>query len=462
MTLEGHKEKIVCAEFDSRGRNICSIAADNQIRIWRVMDGRCTKTLNTKVDSQITCCTTSTTGQGQKPVLICGCLDGTIIIYDLERKTKMLILKGHSKEIRQLKLHPIKKELLCSSSGDGTLRLWDLVRGDCSQVVDGEFGVLPAFTFIPNTGHLLLACCQASAPPAKESQLQKITRSTFMFLASGSGSAKLQGAGWNEGSTKLVLVGFDGTAFTSMMATAPLHSVKNERVTSATFTESAESICSVTSKKVHVWDIKFKAIVPSMREPGDGEIAINIFEPEREARPSELMEEIEPDELEQGPTHGAGVDGAPASSNNGFRRAPAHDMSSYPPNYHAERGRREEAVEQRLLESPGNGGGGGPPRAPRAPAGINEIEEVEGDSDDEANPRVTAAVGWSLKPMEPASNTSQYGGFGQGGVVAVPIADDDPGAPGAGVGSAPRGKKSWRGRGGGAPNHDHDVSPDYS
>eukprot|EP00961_Rhodomonas_salina_P043028 578605-Rhodomonas_salina.4 len=39
MTLEGHKEKIVCAEFDSRGRNICSIAADNQIRIWRVMDG---------------------------------------------------------------------------------------------------------------------------------------------------------------------------------------------------------------------------------------------------------------------------------------------------------------------------------------------------------------------------------------------------------------------------------------
>mmetsp|Transcript_12357 Transcript_12357/g.24580 ORF Transcript_12357/g.24580 Transcript_12357/m.24580 type:complete len:547 (-) Transcript_12357:456-2096(-) len=450
MLLTGHEDKVTCGAFDSRGRSICTTSLDKNIRIWRVMDGRCTKVLGGEklVDGPVTSCLMSVMGATQKQVIVCGCDDGSVAVIDVAKKERLMTLKGHEKGIKQCMLHPLKQELLCTSSEDGTLRLWNLAQGECTQVIDGEFGDISAFSFIPRTGHLIFACCRPNRPPENESTVGKFARSTLMFLASGAGSKSLHGAGWGEGSAQLVLVGFDGNSFSAMMASEMLH-IKNEMVTSACFTESAEGICSVTGKKVYLWDIKYKAIVPSNHRPGEGEIAINIFEPDAQGRTSD--EEVEED-TGAGAVAGTGIHNPPEDGRpQQFLPAPAHVLSSYPPNFHEPRAVREADeddrlhVEQRLLTPHGAGNGAGEGRrrpVPRQQPELNTSSEIEEEDPEDEITRVTASVGWSLKPVEPASNTIT-------GVRAVPISDDEQGvAAGAGVG-LPR-VKNWTGKAGGA------------
>ncbi len=66
--------------------------------------------------------------------LITGDENLTLLLYDLEHKSLIHALSGHSEEIRSLAMTPDAR-LGFSAAGDGTLRVWDLSTGVCLRVI---------------------------------------------------------------------------------------------------------------------------------------------------------------------------------------------------------------------------------------------------------------------------------------------------------------------------------------
>ncbi len=69
-------------------------------------------------------------------VLACGCVDNTVKLWDVKRRTMISNLKGHSDFVVSLCM--VSKDVLASGSRDDTVRLWDLRTGHTKMVLEGH------------------------------------------------------------------------------------------------------------------------------------------------------------------------------------------------------------------------------------------------------------------------------------------------------------------------------------
>lgn len=78
--------------------------------------------------------------------LISGSRDSTICIWDMDSDATdpKLVLKGHAKTVRCLKVHG---GVLVSAGYDGESRVWDIYTGQCLRVLKGHTGTLFALCF---------------------------------------------------------------------------------------------------------------------------------------------------------------------------------------------------------------------------------------------------------------------------------------------------------------------------
>ncbi|KAE8324711.1 WD40-repeat-containing domain protein [Aspergillus sergii] len=78
--------------------------------------------------------------------LISGSRDSTICIWNLDSDATVpkLILKGHTKTVRYLKVHG---GVLISGGYDGEARVWDIQTGQCLHVLKGHTGTLYGLCF---------------------------------------------------------------------------------------------------------------------------------------------------------------------------------------------------------------------------------------------------------------------------------------------------------------------------
>ncbi len=205
QVIKGHKAGIKCVTFDSRGRTLCSGSSDGSVRIWRVMDGRCTHVLSEgeDKDTTVTCCTFNPREGGQ--VFLCsGRKDGDIVLWSLGEnragagppsigatKSGSVVRKlreGHKGRVRGCVFHTVSADLMCSFCQDSVVCVWSLAGGQCLQVIEAGIGQVLSVAFMTGTGHMLLACYVRDATKAKEENaMQRIAKGAFFFLASGSG-----------------------------------------------------------------------------------------------------------------------------------------------------------------------------------------------------------------------------------------------------------------------------------
>ncbi|KAJ1472047.1 WD40-repeat-containing domain protein [Baffinella frigidus] len=164
-TLSGHAGRVQCAAFDARGMNICSGSSDGSLRIWRTMDGRCScvlKVVPEDSEASLTACAFRPAFPGATGAIACGASDGSLWAPE------PVELKGHLKRVRLCIFHPAHPELLCTSSDDGTVKIWHSERGVCQQSLEGDLGEslegdldkVLSLAVLPTSGHLLIACIQ--------------------------------------------------------------------------------------------------------------------------------------------------------------------------------------------------------------------------------------------------------------------------------------------------------------
>jgi WD40 repeat protein len=89
-------------------------------------------------------------------ILASSSFDQTIRLWDIENKTCLKVLLGHSDRIPTLAFHP-KVEILASGSDDCTIKLWNITEGNCCNTLTGHSGRVGTVTFNADGNRLLSA-----------------------------------------------------------------------------------------------------------------------------------------------------------------------------------------------------------------------------------------------------------------------------------------------------------------
>ncbi|MBD2120436.1 NB-ARC domain-containing protein [Trichocoleus sp. FACHB-262] len=172
--LKGHTKNVYSVHFSPNHPTLASGSKDTSIRIWDVETGKCLNVLQGH-SSGIRCVRYSPDGQR----LASGDLDGCIQlwIHPLNSKTHSfnpeLSLRGHTNWVRNIVFSPKSDTLdwvrnivfspesdtLVSSSDDGTLRLWNVQDGYCTNIL-GEQTVSALALAISADGQVLISANQ--------------------------------------------------------------------------------------------------------------------------------------------------------------------------------------------------------------------------------------------------------------------------------------------------------------
>lgn len=246
--------------FNNSGRSLCSGSSDGMVRVWRVMDGRCTFALSEGkgADTTVTCCAFNPI-EGGEVLLCCGRKDGGLRLWSttigvdvrgaqgppsgmgvIARGGTVVqtVTDGHRGRVRSVAFHSLSSDTVFSHGDDMCVRVWGISTGECLQVIEGgESGLGEVLTFVimPGTGHLLLASsCREDSQREAEGSVQRFARGAFYFLASGSGGGKIEGLKPRDSGVRLVLISYDAdsSSYTGLLCSAVLPGGHAEKVRS--------------------------------------------------------------------------------------------------------------------------------------------------------------------------------------------------------------------------------------
>jgi WD40 repeat protein len=142
-TLDGHKWPVVCLKVLDNGE-LVSGSEDTTIRIWNLASAQCWSVLKGHTDA-IVCleiCENNTQ-------LVSGSEDGTMRFWNLEMGGKFLrTIKVHPAAVTRLKSLPNGQML--SASDDCTLKISDIITGQCLQSFHGHTNWIRCLEILAN------------------------------------------------------------------------------------------------------------------------------------------------------------------------------------------------------------------------------------------------------------------------------------------------------------------------
>jgi WD40 repeat protein len=169
QTLQEHTQMVWLVSFSPDRQTLVSASDDGTVRLWSAATGQCLRTLKTHSNWVL-----SVVFEAKGEQLISGHQDGQIRRWNRVTGTCLNLLKGHTGPVSAVVLLPSGTDsvrgnrpplsqltnserhgqLLASCSDDGTLKLWDLNRGECLRTLWGHQGWVQSLTVSPDGNNL--------------------------------------------------------------------------------------------------------------------------------------------------------------------------------------------------------------------------------------------------------------------------------------------------------------------
>lgn len=119
--LEGHQGGVETLDFAAQGKLLLSASEDCTLRFWDLESG---KVHELKCDFQAITLASNNDGS----LMVTGFNDGSISIWDLQKRTAIRSWTGHSSEINSVAFGP--NDTVISGSSDGTVKTWNADTGE--------------------------------------------------------------------------------------------------------------------------------------------------------------------------------------------------------------------------------------------------------------------------------------------------------------------------------------------
>lgn len=136
--LPGHDKPVTALRFSPNSSRLCSASTDKTIRLWNVADGIAIITTNTP--SEI-----NAIGWMNDTQIASAHSDNVIRLWRTAESNSLVLvkeLKGHEAAVTSLEPIPQTTNQLLSGSLDGTLRPWDIDKGEPIRVIKHDAAVL--------------------------------------------------------------------------------------------------------------------------------------------------------------------------------------------------------------------------------------------------------------------------------------------------------------------------------
>jgi WD40 repeat protein len=147
-SLAGHEKPVTTLQFTTNSARLCSGSTDKSLRIWNVADGSLLASTNTPAEVN------AVTWLADDSQLISGHSDNLIRVWQFSDTPSNAItavkeLKGHEGGITSLQPLSRAGRQLLSGSSDGTLRQWDVEKGEAVRVMKHD-GPITAVAIRPD------------------------------------------------------------------------------------------------------------------------------------------------------------------------------------------------------------------------------------------------------------------------------------------------------------------------
>jgi WD40 repeat protein len=144
--LTEHRHWVTSVAFSCQPDILASAGFDRVIKFWNVQTGACIRTWQ---GEQLAICSIAFSPGGD--LLASGSIDRTIGLWDVASGERFQILLGHTHFVWSVAFSP-DGMLLASGSFDRTVRLWDRYTGECLKVLQGHESGVFSVVFIPQYG----------------------------------------------------------------------------------------------------------------------------------------------------------------------------------------------------------------------------------------------------------------------------------------------------------------------
>ncbi|KAL1409117.1 60S ribosomal subunit assembly or modification protein [Vanrija albida] len=282
ITLDGHTDSVVAAEWSSDGAYVATGGMDGRVRVWKHDDNFATWAVVADLESGSEIQWIRWHPKG--PVLAAGCEDATVWLWQVPSGNVLNVLSGHTMPVTQGVFPPPAGRQLLTASLDSSLILWNPAAGtpmfkasifcppNDPELDPSEVGIT-ALAVSPN------GTIAAVGSAAGKVKLVSLPKGDVVGTLEGHGEGEsvealvfidlLNGAGGGKG-VVLVSGGTDGKGFVWDVATGRVRAeLKHDEPITSLAAHPAPAVHLVTSASadriLKTWDVRTGALVTELK-----------------------------------------------------------------------------------------------------------------------------------------------------------------------------------------------------